>query len=173
MYPACQVSKEYDVLKRIKENINDLNSRYLLVVSKSSISTFLLSSILSDEKKEYNFYIGSQFKQDLNTEEYAYKVLNKIQVHMERGNILILKNLESVYPAMYDLFNQNFTVLSNRNYARLAVGSNTNSFAYVNNDFRCIVTVDIDQINNEEAPFLNIFGFFCFNPLSFIFTMIS
>ena len=76
---------------------------------------------------------------------------------MERGNILILKSLESVYPAMYDLFNQNFTVLSNKNYARLAVGSNTNKFAYVNNDFRCIVSVDIEQINNEEAPFLNRF----------------
>ena len=157
MYPPCQVKKEYDVLKRIKENIKDLNSRYLLVFSNSSISTYLLSSILSDEEKEYNFYIGSRFEQDLNTEEYALKVLNKIQVHMERGNILILKSLESVYPAMYDLFNQNFTVLSNKNYARLAVGSNTNKFAYVNNDFRCIVSVDIEQINNEEAPFLNRF----------------
>ena len=157
MYPACEVSKEYNVLNRIKENINDLNSRYLLVISKSSISTFLLSTILSDEKKEYNFYIGSKFDQDINSEEYALKVLNKIQAHMERGNILILKNLESVYPAMYDLFNQNFTILGNKNYARLAVGSNTNTFAYVNNDFRCIVTVDIDVINNEEAPFLNRF----------------
>ena len=157
MYPECQVVKEYDVLKRVKENINDLNSRYLLVFSKSSISTFLLSSILSEEKKEYNFYIGSQFEEDLNTEEYALKVLNKIQVHMERGNILILKNLDSVYPSMYDLFNQNFTVLSNKNYARLAIGSNTNTFAYVNKDFRCIVTADIDEINNEEAPFLNRF----------------
>ena len=156
MYP-CPVTKEYDVLKRIKENINDLNSRYLLVISKSSISTFLLSSIISNEKKEYSFYIGSQFEEDLNKEEYALKVLNKIQIHMERGNILILKNLESVYPNLYDLFNQNFTVLSNKNYARLAVGSNTNTFAYVNNDFRCIVSVDIDKINDEEAPFLNRF----------------
>ena len=47
MYPI-NVSKDYDVLKRIKENINDINSRYLLVISKSSISTFLLSSILDD-----------------------------------------------------------------------------------------------------------------------------
>ena len=157
MYPDCQVSKEYDVLKRIKENINDLNSRYLLIFSKSSVSPFLISSILNDEKKEFSFYIGSKFEKDLNTEEYALKVLNKIQTHMERGNILILKNLETVYPAMYDLFNQNFTVLSNKNYSRLAVGSNTNTFAYVNKDFRCIVSVDIDQIKNEEAPFLNRF----------------
>ena len=156
IYP-CPVTKEYDVLKRIKENINDIYSRYLLIISKSSISTFLISSILSDEKKEYSFYLGSQFEQDLNKEEYAIKVLNKIKAYMENSHILVLKDLESVYPNLYDLFNQNFTVVSNRNYARLAVGSNTNTFSYVNNDFRCIISVDLDQINNEEAPFLNRF----------------
>ena len=156
-YPPVNVTKEYNVLQRIKENVNDLNSRYLLVISKSSISTFLISSILSEDNKEYSFYIGSKFKSDLNTEEYTLKVLNKIQAHMENGNILIMKDLESVYPSMYDLFNQNFTVLSNRNYARLAVGSSVNTFSFVNDKFRCIVSVDINQINNEEVPFLNRF----------------
>ena len=156
-YPNILVSKEYNVLKRIKENINDLNSRYLLVISKSSISSFLLSSILSEENKEYSFYVGSKFEQDLNSEEYSLKVLNKIQTYMEKGNILILNNLETVYPSMYDLFNQNFTVLGNKNYARLAVGSSINTFSLVNNNFRCIVNVDLDKIDNEEAPFLNRF----------------
>ena len=157
IYPACEIKKEYDVLKRIKENINDANSRYLLVASESSIGTYLLTSILEGEKNDYSFYIGSPFEQDLNSEEYALKVLNKIQSHMERGNILILKNLETVYPNMYDLFNQNFTVISNKNYSRLAVGSNTNTFAYVNKDFRCIVNVETSKLDQEEAPFLNRF----------------
>ena len=157
IYPDCQIKKEYDVLKRVKENINDINSRYLLIASESSIGTFLLSSILEGEKKDYSFYIGSPFEQDLNSEEYALKVLNKIQAHMEQGNILILKNLESVYPSMYDLFNQNFTVISNKNYSRLAVGSNTNTFAYVDKDFRCIVNVEKAKLDQEEAPFLNRF----------------
>ena len=156
-YPEVYVTKEYDVLQRIKDNINDPTSRYLLIISKSSVSTFLLSSILNNENKEYSFYIGSKFKSDLNTEEYALKVLNKVQLHMENGNILIMKDLDSVYPAMYDLFNQNFTVLSNKNYARLAVGSSVNTFSFVNNNFRCIIDVDIKQIDNEEAPFLNRF----------------
>ena len=157
IYPACQVKKEYDILKKIKENINDINSRYLLIASESSIGTFLLSSILDQEKKEYNFYIGSPFEQDLHSEEYTLKVMNKIQAHMERDNILILKNLETVYPSMYDLFNQNFTVMSDKNYSRLAVGSNTNTFAYVNKEFRCIVNVETSKLDEEEAPFLNRF----------------
>jgi hypothetical protein len=156
-YPNIEVKKEYNIMQRIKENINDLNSRYLLLISKSSLSTALLSTILSEEQREYNFYIGSKFEADLAREEYAFKVLNKIQVNMENGNILILKDLESVYPAMYDLFNQNFTVLSNKNYACLAVGSSVNTFSLVNDNFRCIVNVDINNIDNEEAPFLNRF----------------
>ena len=156
-YPNIEVKKEYNIMQRIKENINDLNSRYLLLISKSSLSTVLLSTILSEEQKEYNFYIGSKFKADKNREEYSQKVLSKIQVNMENGNILILKDLESVYPALYDLFNQNFTVLSNKKYARLAVGSSVNTFSLVNDNFRCIVNVDIDDIDDQEAPFLNRF----------------
>ena len=153
MYPECQVVKEYDIIKRIKENINDLNSRYLLVFAKSSISTFLLSSILSNEKKEYNFFIGSQFEEDLFSEEYIVKVLNKIQVYMERGNILILKNLDSAYFSLYNLFNQNFIDMNNKRYIKL--GLNTNSFYSVNKDFRLIITIDIES--NEEVNFLNKF----------------
>ena len=157
-YPQYQISKEYNVLARIKENINDLKSRYLLVISKSYLSTFLLPSILlSEDKREYCFYIGSKLKNDLNSEQYAIKVLNKIQLYMEKGGILILKNLETVYPSMYDLFNQNFTVIGNKNYARLAVGSTTNNFALINNNFKCIINVDNDKIDKEEPPFLNRF----------------
>jgi len=157
-YPQYQISKEYNVLARIKENINDLKSRYLLIISKSSLSTLLLPSILlSEDKKEYCFYIGSKLKNDLNSEQYAIKVLNKVQLYMEKGGILILKNLETVYPSMYDLFNQNFTVVGNKNYARLAVGSTTNNFALINNNFKCIINVDSDKIDKEEPPFLNRF----------------
>ena len=156
-YHTYEIRKEYDVLNRITENINDKNSRYLLVISKSSISTFLLSSILSSSHKKYSFYIGSQFQNDLQSEEYSLKILNKIQLHMEQGKILILKNLESVYPALYDLFNQNFQEMGEKKYARIAIGSSTNAFSLVNDKFRCIVNVDESQLNQEEPPFLNRF----------------
>jgi len=156
-YPTYEIKKKYDVLNKISENISDKKSRYLLVISKSSISTFLLSSILSSSNKEYSFYIGSQFQNDLQSEEYSLKILNKIQLHMEQGKILILKNLESVYPALYDLFNQNFQEMGEKKYARIAIGSSTNAFSLVNDNFRCIVNVDEGQLNQEEPPFLNRF----------------
>ena len=157
IYPFCLVTKEYDVSQRIIENLLDLNSRYLLVIANSSTSSCLMSSILGKTNHNYNFFIGSEFEDDQKNEEYSLKVLNKVQLHMEQGNILILNNLESVYPNLYDLFNQNFTLVGDKNYARLAVGSTTNTFSFVNDKFRCIIIVDREKIENEEAPFLNRF----------------
>ena len=135
----------------------DFKSRYLLIISKSSVSSFLFSSILSDLNKNYILYIGSQFPKDIISEEYYLKILNKIQKHMEHGNILILKNLESIYPTLYDLFNQNFTEVNNKKYTRIVIGSSSNVFSFVNNNFRCIVNIDYNQINDEEPALLNRF----------------
>jgi len=61
-YPTYEIRKEYDVLNRITENINDQKSRYLLIISNSYISTFLLSSILSSSHKEYILMKAHNFK---------------------------------------------------------------------------------------------------------------
>ena len=158
-YVNCPIGKKYDVLKRIKENIKDNGSRYLLLISKSSVSNYLLSTILSDKSinKESTFYIGSRFIKDQHSEEYSLKILNKVQLQMEQNKVLLLTDLEPVYPALYDLFNQNFTVVGDKNYARIAIGSSNNTFSLVNDNFKCIVLVDQNQIDNEEAPFLNRF----------------
>ena len=62
-YISCPIGKKYDVLKRIKENINDNGSRYLLLISKSSVSNYLINTILNKEdvNKDSIFYIGSGF----------------------------------------------------------------------------------------------------------------
>ena len=158
-YENCPISKKYDVLKRIKENINDNQSRYLLLISKSSVSNYLLNSILNDEsvKKDSAFYIGSRFIKDQRSEEYTLKILNKVQLQMEQNKALLLTDLEPVYPALYDLFNQNFINVSKKNYARIAIGSSSNTLSLVDDNFKCIVLVDQNTIEKEEPPFLNRF----------------
>ena len=146
--------KEYDSIKNIKENKTEDNSRYLLLISNSSESCYLLSSILEED---YIFVIGSQFKEDFNSEEYQLKVIKKIQIYMEEGKTIILKDLESVYPALYDLFNQNFTIMNGKNFARISIGSSFSIYSQVNKKFKCIVNVDINDISKQEPPFLNRF----------------
>ena len=158
-YENIFVQKKYDVLKRIEENISDKQSRYLLLISKSSVSNYLLKNILSDKKinKDSTFYIGSRFIKDQQSEEYTLKILNKVQLQMEQDKVLLLTDLEPVYPALYDLFNQNFTVMGNKNYARIAIGNSNSAYSLVNDGFKCIILVDQNSINKEEPPFLNRF----------------
>ena len=177
-YNNCIVSKKYEVLEKIEDSINDLNNRYLLLITKSSISDYLINSIICNNnenkyiknnnlkitneiekviKEKIIFYIGSRFIQDQNSEEYTLKMINKIQIQMEKNVLLILKDLDSVYPSLYDLFNQNFTVVSEKNYARLSVGYSNNTFSLVNDKFKCIVIVNEEDISEQDPPFLNRF----------------
>ena len=71
-YENLKITIKYDVKERINNNINDFDSRYLLIISKSSVSISLIESILSEAKKEYCYYIGSQFQNDLKSEEYSF-----------------------------------------------------------------------------------------------------
>ena len=114
----------------------------------------------------FNFMIGSQFENDIESndeksneynEEYSFKTLNKIQVYMEQGNIMILSGLSSIYPSLYDLFNQNFSVVGGKKYARIALGTSNNPMAYVHGNFKCIIILSEDELEKQDPPFLNRF----------------
>ena len=176
-YNNCEITKKYNILERIIESMIDINNRYLLLITNSSTSEYLIYSMLNgknknndliqndlsltfhkkNQNKEIVFYIGSRFIQDQYSEEYTLKMINKIQIQMEKNCILILKDLETIYPSLYDLFNQNFTVVAEKNYARLSVGYNNNTFSFVNKEFKCILLVDEKDIEDEDPPFLNRF----------------
>ena len=91
----------YDIQNIINDSLNDKMSRYILIITKITISQFLIDSILSNIRKNYKFFIGSRFENDINKGEYSAKILNKIQICMEQGNITVFKNLESIYPSLY------------------------------------------------------------------------
>ena len=155
LIPNSYPIEDYNVMDCIHNNIEDSSSRYLLVVSNNA--TQLLSSILERMNKKFIFIIGSQFEKDLESENYAIKILNQIQMSMEEGNILVLKDLQTIYPSLYDLFNQNFTSVGGKNFSRIAVGGSNNILAHVNENFRCIILVEEKDIEKEDPPFLNRF----------------
>ena len=141
----------------LRENIIDSTSRYLLIITKSSISHFLVTLILDELKKSHTFYYGSNFEDDNLKGYYSAKVLNKMQITMSKDNVMILKNLTSMYPSLYDLFNQNFKRIGNFNYARIALGESNTQNYLVNDNFRCIVLLDKNEIDEQDPPFINRF----------------
>ena len=171
-------NKEYELLDCLKDSIFDNDSRYLLMISDSYMSRDILNSMLEEinnqiiEKKKYinnykeenNFenlrkkeiktFLGSKFKFDEKSIYYCDEILYKIKCQMETENIVILKDLEIVYPSLYELFNRSFVDLQGAKFARLG---KSKSLTLVNDNFKVIVLVDKQNIPKEDPPFLNRF----------------
>ena len=154
---GIEVKKNYPVQKCIESNIENGDNRYLLVISKSSISKYLINYILSKMKKKNIFLSGSQFHSDLINEKYSISLLNKIEILMKFGNVIVLENLEPIYPSLYDLFNQSFQIVGGKKYSKISLGSSHDVKFEVNKDLRFIILLDPEQILNQDPPFLNRF----------------
>ena len=76
---------------------------------------------------------------------------------MSNGEIIQMNNLESFYPSLYDLFNQTFTQVCGKKYSRITIGSSTDGVYEVNDNFKCIVLVEQNNLIFQDKPFLNRF----------------
>ena len=141
----------------VRANIDDPEARYLMLVIKGNFGSQIISDQLGLSNKKYMTIIGSQFEQDLDQDEYSTKILGTIINCLEEGIPLILQGLNSKYPSLYDLFNQNFTVISKKKTCKIAIGTTTNITCSVHDDIRCIVFVDEQELADQEPPFLNRF----------------
>ena len=187
-------NNNYDVKKCIYENINDDTSRYLLLITESSLSQEIINYILEEyyvnkykeeimtkdnsikedttleykitdsiqlinnlktKKENFKKYIsGSKFKSDKKNIFYSNELLNKIKYYMETDIILVMSNLEIIYPSLYELFNQSYTYLEGKKFVYLA---NSKSLSLVNDKFKVIILVNQNLIKYQEPPFLNRF----------------
>jgi hypothetical protein len=173
-------NKQYELLDCLRNSLYDNESRYLLMISDSSLSKDILNYMLDEinikinedrkglnnfsnkneeniqklRKKEIKSFLGSKFKGDEKSIYYCDDILYKIKCQMEYENIVILKDLEIVYPSLYELFNQSFINLQGIKFARLG---QSKSLSLVNDNFKVIVLVDQGKLPKEDPPFLNRF----------------
>ena len=153
-----ELNGNFSVLDAIKKNILDPNSRYLMLISEGNDGSEIVKYLLDSIGKKYIELVGSKYRKDLKTGRYSEEILNKIKYIMETDNVLILRDLDMIYPSLYDLFNQNFTVMGEKRFARIAFEYAKIS-SEVNKDFHCIVIVNNNQIKDLklDPPFLNRF----------------
>ena len=153
-----KIEDEIDILDIIKKNIMDENSRYLMLISEGNSSSDILSYLLTKLNRKYILLVGSKYKADIKSGRYSEEILNKIKYIMETDDILLMQDLDMIYPSLYDLFNQNFTIMGNKQYARIAFEYAKIS-SEVNRNFHAIVLVNNLQIQQLklDPPFLNRF----------------
>ena len=155
---SVSIKEGFTVLDAIRKNVNDPNSRYLMLISEGNDATDITKYLLGELNKKYIELVGSKYQNDIKSGRYNEEILNKIKYIMETDNVLILRDLDMIYPSLYDIFNQNFTIMGDKMYGRIAFEYAKIS-SEVNKDFHVIVIVNINQIENLklDPPFLNRF----------------
>ena len=148
---------KYNINECINDNINSINSRYLLLEIKPSLSSLIYQNIKiqnPQKKDKIKLYEGSPFADDNNT-EYRYKKVNEIQEDVKTDKIIILQNLNQIQPFLYDLYNMNYTIIDEQKYSRICLDNFNEQLTLVNNSFRIIILVDRKFLDEVDMAFLN------------------
>ena len=158
---SLNINSYYEPLNCILDNINDYESRFLIIFIDSSNLEFIIESLLQKNNREYILYNGSKFIDDENSQVYNLRMLLKIEQVIKNGKVLCLSNLDYLYPSYYDVFNQNYTILNNKKFATVAIGINSNIQTYIHDKLRIVVFMNSKCLNKRETlpetPFLSRF----------------
>jgi len=148
--------KRRAVLELIEENLEDPFARHLMIISPGDTGLRILETRLREKGKRPVVLYGSRLAGD-DTEEYSYRILNRIILCMETGEILILKDLDLIYGSLYDMLNQNYSYVGSKRNCRIALGAHSNPMCHVHEAFRCIVLMEEASLDQCDPPFLNRF----------------
>ena len=149
-------SYHFPVTELICDNLDDKLARHLMIITNGDSAIGILDHTLQSLHKEKITIFGSRFEEDL-SEEYNYRILSRIILCMERDCVLILRDLESIYGSLYDMLNQNYTVVGGKRNCRVALGAFSNPMCQVHDGFRCVVLIDQGRVDLTDPPFLNRF----------------
>lgn len=97
--------KTPDVRELIHMNMEDRDSRFLMLIGRPDVLTFILERYFKDQILENRILVGSNLENDLNQEEYGFRSLSDIILYVEKGIPVILKGMDHIYSSLYDLFN--------------------------------------------------------------------
>ena len=155
-FSVTQKSHSFIVTDLIRENLFDKNARHLMLITNGDSAIGILDQTLQSLDKEKITIFGSRLEEDL-SEDYSYRILSRIILCMETDCVLILRDLEGIYGSLYDMLNQNYTVVGGKKNCRVALGPFSNPICQVHDGFRCIVLVDQPKVDLTDPPFLNRF----------------
>ena len=151
-----KIIKNYNLNKCIANNIKDINSRYLLLEIKPSLTTLIYENIRKQNYKEITLYEGSPFADDDN-KEYKFKIINFIQDDAKEDKLILLENLNQIHPFLFDLYNMNYIINNNKKFVRISLENYSDQLTLVNENFRVIVLIERRAALNCELAFLNRF----------------
>ena len=152
---GMRIKRKVNILDMIVYNLQDELSRHLMIITEGDAILNAMDTIMERAGiQEYRVMIGSKFKDD-NSENYPYRMLSEIILSMERGESLVLRDLDTIHGSLYDMLNQNYTIINGKKNCRVALGAYSNPVASVHDKFKCIVVADSKRAYQYDPPFLN------------------
>lgn len=152
---GMRLKRKVNILDMIVYNLQDELSRHLMIITEGDAILNAMDTIMERAGiQEYRVMIGSKFKDD-NSENYRYRMLSEIILSMERGESLVLRDLDTIHGSLYDMLNQNYTIINGKKNCRVALGAYSNPVASVHDKFKCIVVADSKRAYQYDPPFLN------------------
>jgi len=148
-----------DIKECIFENIDckEKVRNILIIYEDSSLFNYIIKFILEDKNKPYEFYLGSLFNKDINDETQINLAISEIGLNIKEGKIIIFQDFDSIYPSLYDLFNQSYLEKNGKLYTKISLGYSSDVLFEVNQNFRSIILVDPEKLDQFSFPLLNRF----------------
>ena len=149
--------KDYNYNCCLNDNINDRNSRYLLLGIQSSLKSIIYNHIkIQNPFKDIIFIEESPFIDD-NNNQYIFDKKSEIQNYLEEDKLIIIENFNQIHSFLYDLYNRNFELKEDRKYTKIFYGKFNEQKALVNEKFKIILVIDKKSLKMLDEPFLNRF----------------
>jgi hypothetical protein len=158
-----------NIEKILKKSILDPQNRFLMLFVENEfckgkvrkvISKFVKEK-LGEEKGKVVYLRGSQLNSDNQSDSYILKFLEIIKTYIKLGYTLFMEDLDSIYPILYDFFNQKYDIKGGVKYGKITYHDKEQVFP-INENFRCVIIKFKYEIENDEriqqrlpSPLLN------------------
>lgn len=167
-----------DVIKILQDSMQldslhrRLYGRYKLIIDESndeSAVRLLFQTGVIDPNRTTVIRM-SDFSDDLNNELRNVEILSTIKLCMETGKTILMVNTERIHGSLYDVFNQNFSIMATGDtrkiFSKVAIGSKTVDVV-INDNFQCIVHINRHDFDRMPAPFLSRFQKYSLSVIDF------
>ncbi len=141
-----------------------LYGRYKLVIDESedesAVRLLFQTGILDSNPNQTSIFRMSDFPEDIDNELRNVEILSTMKLCMETGKTILMVNTGRIHGALYDVFNQNFSIMATGDtrkiFSKVAIGPKTVDVV-VHEDFQCIVHIKRSEFDNIPPPFLSRF----------------
>ena len=133
---------KYNLNKCIDDNINDNNSRYLLLEIKPDLTSLFIQKIKNQFQDKKDIYIinESPFSDDKN---YINKKITEMKnLIVQKDKLIIIQNYAQIHPYLYELYKMNYREINKQKIVRMNSDDFSEQLIPVNDTFKIIVLAD-------------------------------